>query len=97
MKKRLSHISPLQTSMVMAVLYFFITLPLILLMMIPMLFIPEAKSGFPGWLLVLIPFLYAFFGFLFTLYGTWIYNLVAKFTGGFEFTSDETPSDPGEA
>jgi hypothetical protein len=91
MKKRVSNISPLRTSGVMAILYFFITLPLVLLMAIPMLFIPGQKSAFPVALLIALPFLYAFFGFLFTLYGTWVYNLVASFTGGFEYTSNESP------
>ena len=90
MKRRISQISPVRTSLVMAVLYFFITLPIVVLMAVPMFFVRSEMPGFPIALMVALPFIYAFFGFLFTVYGCWVYNFVARFTGGFEYTSDES-------
>lgn len=42
-------------------------------------------------LLVAMPFLYLIFGFIFTAIGAWVYNLVAKWVGGIEYTSIELP------
>ena len=75
----------------MAVLYFFITLPFILFMLIPMFITRHQLPGFPFVLIILLPFIYALFGFLFTIYGCAIYNQVAKWTGGFEYASDDAP------
>jgi len=37
----------------------------------------------------LMPLLYTLFGFVFTLVGAWVYNLIAARIGGFEFTTAE--------
>jgi hypothetical protein len=36
-----------------------------------------------------MPVLYLVIGFIFTLIGSWVYNLVAGQVGGFEFTTAE--------
>jgi len=72
MKKQIIRISPLQTAKVIAVLYFVCSIPLIALMAIP--------------IMLAMPFLYLIAGFLFTLTGAWIYNGVAKWLGGIEFS-----------
>lgn len=77
----------------MAILYFFITLPIIALMAIPVALSKNQIPGFPVALLIALPFLYAIFGYIFTIYGCWVYNLVAKLTGGFEYTSDDAPNE----
>ena len=85
MRKQITNISPLQTAKVLAVLYFVITLPFLLLMLV----MPGSKQPFISSFLLVMPFFYALFGFLFTLFGAWVYNFVAKRVGGIEFTTQE--------
>ncbi len=88
MKKQIVNVSVLQSSKVMAVLYLVLSLPAVLIMMIPAMISGE---GFSILMLVLAPIFYTIFGFIFTALGAWIYNLVASRIGGFEFTTIEAP------
>ena len=88
MKKQITSISPFQTAKVMALLYFVISLPFIVLMGLMLSFTPEPKPPMMGMMLAM-PFLYLIFGYIFTIIGAWIYNFVAKWVGGFEFTTSE--------
>lgn len=38
-----------------------------------------------------MPVLDAFFGFVFTAFAAWIYNIVPKYWGGIEFTTRDVP------
>ncbi|RYE96307.1 MAG: hypothetical protein EOO78_21640 [Oxalobacteraceae bacterium] len=82
-------VSILQSAKVMAALYFVISIPMALLMMIPAMLSPAPSVG----MLILMPVFYTLFGFLFSLFGAWIYNLVAKRIGGFEFQTVEIGAD----
>ena len=84
MKKQLVNISPIQTAKVLAVLYFVISLPFILIMAIPVLMSPA--STMPLLVLLAMPFFYLAIGFISTLIGAAIYNLVASKIGGIEVT-----------
>ncbi|MCC2956014.1 hypothetical protein LK542_10350 [Massilia sp. IC2-477] len=86
MKKQITHVSVLQSAKVMAVLYLVISLPMVVLMSIPAMI---AGQAFPFWMLIVMPVMYTAIGFVFTLLGAWIYNLVAARMGGFEFTTAE--------
>lgn len=88
MKKQIINISPIQTAKVFALLYFLISLPLVGFMAISFSFSPAPKPalGF----LVLFPFMYLIFGFIFTALGAWVYNIVANWVGGIEYTSMPT-------
>ncbi len=89
MQKQITRISPFQTAKVLASLYFVVTIPFVILYAIVSMFMPTGqKLGIV--FIVLAPFLYAFFGFVFCLIGAWIYNVVAKMVGGIEYTSTET-------
>jgi hypothetical protein len=88
MKKQITRISPLQTSKVLAAMYFLISLPMVLIMLVPLLFADPKPAFFSGFMLAL-PFLYAIFGFIFTLIGAWLYNVVAKYLGGIEYTTTQ--------
>jgi hypothetical protein len=44
-------------------------------------------------MLVWMPVLYTVFGFVFTFLGAWIYNGIAGWIGGIEFTVAERPGD----
>lgn len=84
MKIQLVKISAVQTAKVMAALYFVLSFPMILLMAIPAMMSEQAYSvGF----LIAMPILYTLIGFIFTLVGAWIYNLVAARIGGFEYST----------
>ena len=101
MNKRLVHVAPLQCGTVLAVLYGCLSLfviPFILLgAMIPN---PNgAHPPFPFGLVfaVVIPFLYAFLGFLFGIIGAAVYNLVARMTGGLQFRVVDVPTGTRDA
>jgi hypothetical protein len=90
MKTQIVHISKLQTSKVMAVLYLVISIPMLLMMALPMLFAHQPVHwGMLWWM----PLLYAIFGFIFTFLGAWIYNGVAGWIGGIEFTISNGTAD----
>ncbi len=86
MRKQIIRVSPLQNAKVMAALYFVMSIPFVLFMFA--LPTPDGAS-FPWWMVILMPLAYLFFGFLFSLLGAWIYNLVAARVGGFEYTAVE--------
>lgn len=87
MKKQIVNVSIVQNAKVMAALYFVISLPMALITMIPMM--SQGRAGFSLMMLVLMPVLYTLMGFVFTLIGAWVYNLIASRVGGFEFTTSE--------
>jgi len=88
MQKQITRISPFQTAKVLAALYFVVTIPFLLLFALFSLFVPGGqKIGLV--FIVVAPFIYAIFGFIFSFIGAYIYNFVVKFTGGVEFTVTE--------
>lgn len=93
MKKQIVQVSALQTAKVAAVLYLVISLPMCLLMLIPAMMSADPGAGFSVVMLIAMPVLYTVFGFIFTLIGAWVYNMVAKRMGGFEFTTVEVGAD----
>ena len=92
MKKQIVRVSPLQTAKVFAALWFATTLPIILLMAIPMMLMPNSPPNPFSFFLIAMPFIYAIVGFVFTLFGAWVYNLVAARIGGIEFTLQDVPN-----
>ena len=88
MRKQITSISPFQTAKVMALLYFVISLPFLVFMVLMFSFMPGSKPPMTG-IMLAMPFFYLIFGFIFTVIGAWIYNLVAKWVGGIEFTTSE--------
>ena len=89
MKKQVTRISLLQSAKVAAALYFVMSLPFIAIMAVVASFAPRGAMGMGMATLIIIPVMYALFGFLFSLLGGWIYNVVAGQIGGFEFTTTE--------
>ncbi len=92
MKKQITHISPVQTSKVVALLYFVFSLPFVLIMFFAMSFVPGAKGGM-GAMMLLMPFVYLIFGFFATVIMAAIYNLVVGWVGGIEFSTEEMADD----
>lgn len=88
LKKQIINIAPLQTAKVFALLYFVLSIPLVGLMAISFSLSPARP---PMGFLLAVPFIYLIFGFFFTALGAWVYNLVASWVGGIEYTSNEQP------
>lgn len=86
MKKQIVQISLLQSAKVIAGLYFVLSLPMVVFGALAMLL-----AGQPLWMLaiLLFPVPLIAMGFLSTLSGGWLYNLVAARVGGIEFITAE--------
>jgi hypothetical protein len=91
MKKQIVSVAILQNAKVMAALYFIISIPLVAMMAIPVLMAEGVSASLLA--MVLMPVLYTAFGFVFTLFGAWVYNVVAARVGGFAFTTGEFGKD----
>ncbi|MEN3274390.1 MAG: hypothetical protein V7631_180 [Massilia sp.] len=91
MKKQILSVSILHNAKLMAAIYFVISLPLVVMMAIPVVM----NEGIGGSLvaMILMPVLYTAFGFVFTLFGAWVYNGIAARIGGFEFTTSDIGKD----
>jgi hypothetical protein len=87
MKKQIVQVSMLQSAKVMAALYFVISIPFALIMVLTTSFTNPTGVGWG--MVIAMQIFYTIFGFLFTLLGAWIYNLVAARIGGFEFQTVE--------
>ncbi len=87
MKKQLINISVMQSAKVLAVMFFLLSCPLVLLIMVPMAFSPQPEP--PIFVLFVMPILYGVFGFLFAWFAAWLYNIVAAKLGGIEVTFKE--------
>ena len=90
MRKRIVHVSPIQAGKVCALLYAIISVPFVLIMVV-ITALSKGKGGLAFLFELVIPIIYLVLGFIFTVIGAWIYNLVAKWTGGIEFETQEQP------
>ena len=83
MKKRLINISPLQQGIVLGALY-----GVLALIAVPFIIIIGLArgSGFGVFAAIFLPVVYAVIGFVAGALTAVVYNLVAKWTGGIEFT-----------
>ena len=91
MKKQLTHITPLRNGIVLAVLYGFLAL-----ILMPFLIVAILVSGKAAVaeivLVVLLPVFYALAGLIGGILFAALYNLIAQWTGGIEFSvSDSAP------
>lgn len=88
MKKRLTYVSPLQLGIVSGILYGLISLIVVPFFILASLFGPHG-AGFGVVFAIFLPIIYAVVGFIGGVITGFVYNLVAKWTGGIEFeTSD---------
>jgi len=94
MRKRITRIAPLQLGKVSAVLSALFSIPIALLLLVVSLLGPPEKAK-PLALILAIPVFYILFGFLFMALVAWIYNQVAKWTGGIEFVTVQMPDGGG--
>lgn len=107
MQLKLKRVEPLQAGKMLAALYGAMSLlmvPLLLMFMALGSFAARSQGGAGApplplmfgmgvGFMVLLPFFYAAMGFLAGLIGAWVYNLLTKWVGGFEFEF-ESPAPP---
>lgn len=87
MKKQLSAISVFPTSKFIAIFYFvFSAIFCIPWGIIALLSEPKTAAGA---VIFILPFIYAIMGFICTAIMCWIYNLIAGYFGGIEFTLND--------
>ena len=88
LKKQIINIAPVQAGKVFALLYFLITVPFVGVLGVTF-FISSPQEGLSIGMLIAMPFIYALFGFVFTAIAALVYNQVAKWVGGIEYTSSD--------
>ena len=88
MKKRITHVSPLQQGIVLAVMYGLLSLIAVPFIIIGMLL---NHGGFGAIFAIFLPIVYAIAGFIVGVITAFIYNLVACWTGGIELTLTDVP------
>lgn len=87
MKRRITHVAPVQAAKMFAAFSFLATLPFLAITMIPMVAMPAEVQPYMTPYLLLVPFFYALVAFVFAVLAAWLYNLVARFLGGLEVTA----------
>jgi hypothetical protein len=90
MNKQLTYIAPLKAGIILALLYAFLSIIVVPFLLIAAVFSTRSGSAAPAFLSVgfaiLLPILYATVGFIGGVIVAALYNLVAKWTGGLEFS-----------
>lgn len=88
MKKRLTYISPLQLGIVLALVYGLISLIMVPFVTLGTIF---GHGGLGLIFMVFAPFIYAIGGFIGGVLSAFVYNIVAKWSGGIEYIAVEVP------
>ena len=98
MKRRLTNVSPLKLGITLAVIYGIMSLVVLVPVFLIMSLVGAAgaRTGaqalpviFTGAFVIFLPIMYAVVGFLGGVIAAFVYNIVAKWTGGIEFTTEE--------
>lgn len=89
MKIQIVNVSVAQSAKVVAVLYTVISLPVLLIMAVAGAF--QGSLGVVLLAVVIAPLIYGVITFLFAGLGAWLYNVVARQVGGFEYSVKEMP------
>ena len=90
MNYRIRRFGIASTALTMAIIYFVLGLVIAPLFYLATLNAPPDQK-LPGLALILGPFIYAVFGYVFAAIGCLLYNVIAGWTGGVAFTLE-----PGE-
>ena len=99
MRKQLTYVAPLKAGIVLAVLYGILSLIAVPFLLLGALFGAKAEGMgaalFGVGFAIAVPVLYAVAGFLAGVIVAALYNLIARWAGGFEFeVRDVSPSNP---
>ena len=87
MKQQISRLSPHQNGKVFGVLGAITSL----ILLVPFFLIASvagAGQAVPLWGIIIAPIIYLVFGYIFTVIGCALYNVVAPMTGGIEYDSN---------
>jgi hypothetical protein len=87
---RLTRFGIHSTALIVGIIYFVLAV-----ICVPIVYVAARNApngGLPGILLILGPVLYGIFGYLFTVIGCLLYNLVASWTGGMVLTLESGES-----
>jgi hypothetical protein len=85
MKTRVQRLSPHQNGKVFAVMSAVGSLVFVVPFMLIAGAMAPKDANFPVFVALLFPLFYLVFGYVFVVAGCWLYNLLARFTGGIEF------------
>ena len=88
MKIEIRHLSPHQNAKVFAVIMTLGSLVFMLPFMVISTAMMPSGASFPWTMLLVMPVAYLVLGYLMTLVSCAFYNLMVRFTGGFEFTTE---------
>lgn len=88
---RLKRVDPLSFAIVSGALYGLLSIVFVVLIGIFMLLGAPFQNGPPLVLLVCLPIIYAILGFIFGALTAFVYNLIAGWMGGVEFTFGPWP------
>ncbi len=95
MKKQLTYIAPLKAGIILGILYGILSLLIVPFFLLAVLAGSKAATPFPAafgvGFAILMPVLYAVVGFLGGVISAALYNLIARWTGGFEFEVRDLP------
>ena len=94
MGTQISRIAPWQATKVFTIMYFIIgaafATPMLLLTLIVGPQVGGEETNNLGiWFYIAMPFLYAIMGLILIPISCWLYNMIAKYVGGIEFTLQE--------
>jgi len=96
MIKRITYFAPHKTALTVASVWALGSLLFIVPMAILMNFVPSVDDAgnavpkpIPGLMLLLMPLLYFIFGYIGTAFSAWVYNKVARLTGGIQLEISE--------
>jgi len=89
MKKQLTYIAPLKAGIILGILYGIISLIIVPFFLLAALFGSRAGGAgaavFGLGFVIMLPVIYAVVGFIGGVISAFLYNLIAGWTGGFEF------------
>ena len=88
MRKQITHVSVLQTAKLAAAMWFAMSVLMIVVVALPTMTL-TGQMQVPGLMLLVLPLFYVFFGFVFTVIGAWVYNMLAGVIGGVEYTTTD--------
>lgn len=89
MRQQIKHISVVQTSKVIAILYVLIALIYSFIIALIVAFSPAKMEAMRMMYILFMPILMGILSFLMMLFFCWLYNVVANWVGGIEFTVEE--------
>lgn len=89
MKKKITAIAPMQAGKMLATLYALFCVILVPFMALVILASPKGKAPGAMVALIIMPLVYVVLGFVFGVISSAIYNLCARWIGGFEIEVED--------